>query len=344
MIPPSRATLPSSADRPHRSGARAALISVLPLLALLAGLPGRAGQGAAEDPVVLEGRVVRGADSVPVPGQRVVLHRVDPEGGAPVDSLETGSGGSFAFRFPAPADDVVHLASTRFDGVRYFGPAVHGGRVPDGYVVRVWRAEPAGSDAPVRVRRRMLVLTADRRSLQVMDVIDVAGRAGRTLVAPGGGGEFWWEVPVPRGAREVEVLPGGVDRADVRIAEGRARVSADIPPTGQRVTLGYRLPAGRELTLIPGGRTERVEVVARGGPGRVAVEGLGAARTSDVGGESVRRWVGAGTDTVRVRTAGAGEGIPTVAWIAAAVGVLLAAAAAVAWRRGTARRGGGRRG
>lgn len=313
----------------------AALLSVLAAPAApQAGAGGVGDRSPAPDTLVLEGRVLRGADSVPVPGQTVVLHRVAPEGGQPVDSVRTGEEGRFSFDI-APAGGVVHLATARYDGVLYFGPAVHGGELPGSYEIRVWEARPAATSDTVRIRRRTLVVTPAEGAIRVMDVAEVSTGAERTLSAPEGEDRGWWGVRLPGGVREVQVLPGGVDAGAVRIAEGRARVSAAIPPRGARLVLGYLAPGDRSLALEPGPTTGRVEVVARGAAGGLTVEGLRPAGTSSVEGGEVRRWASAGgAGTVRITAAspGGGSGAPTAAWIAAAVGVLAAIGAFWAWR------------
>lgn len=327
-----------TSDRIGSAALAAALLAVLAAAPARARTADAAGRPAAADTLVLEGRVLRGADSVPVPGQTVVLHRVAPEGGQPVDSVRTGREGRFTFRI-VPAGDVVHLASARHDGVLYLGPAVHGDEVPASYTVRVWEARPAAASDTVRIRRRTLVITPGGGELRVMDVADASTGAERTLSSPEGEDGAWWGVRLPAAARDVQVLPGGVDAGAVRVVDGRARVSAAIPPRGARLVLGYRVPEGRSLTLDPGPTTGRLEVVARGATGQLTVEGLRPAGTSSVGGREVRRWVsGADAGPVRVTAAApGGGGPPAAAWIAAAVGVLAAAGAFWTWRAGAGR-------
>lgn len=324
--------MPARRAGPAAAAALASLLFLLPI-GLVAATPG--GQGTA-DTVVLEGRVVRGADSVPAAGRTVVLHRVSADSGTAVDSVSAGPDGRFAFRL-APTEGVVHIASARYDDVLYFGPAVHGDRVPRDYTVRVWEAREATVADTVRIRRRTLVLTPSGGPLEVMDVVDAFARSDRTLTPPRGEDGPWWGVELPSGARDVRVLPGGVDGDAIRIADGRARASASVPPRGLRLVLGYRLPEGHTLALGPDPRVEGLEVVVRGRAGEVEVGGLESAGSSTVEGRDVHRWVsrGAVDDTVRVTAAGpeAGSGgVPAAAWIAAGAGVLLLAGAVTAWR------------
>ena len=97
----------------------------------------------------LRGVVVEGRDSVPVPDRTVVLHRVTPDTGMAVDSVRTGPDGRFSLPFAARDGDVL-LASTRHEGVLYFGPALHGGRLPADYRIAVFPTRPAGAHPPSR--------------------------------------------------------------------------------------------------------------------------------------------------------------------------------------------------
>ena len=83
--------------------------------------------GYQEAPTV-EGRVVLGRDSTPVPGVEVALHGIADEGGGVVDRDTTGDDGRFLLRVAAPADTVtrLYLAATRYRGVLYFGRASAG--------------------------------------------------------------------------------------------------------------------------------------------------------------------------------------------------------------------------
>jgi hypothetical protein len=69
--------------------------------------------------VVAGGEVVRArvADSVPVPGALVVLHRVGREEQGPVDSMLTDARGRFVFRFLADTS-AIYLFTQAAPGSR----------------------------------------------------------------------------------------------------------------------------------------------------------------------------------------------------------------------------------
>ena len=309
-------------------------MTTLLFLALAAAGPGPI----QEVPVdTLRGVVVDGRDSVPVPGRTIVLHRVTPDTGMAVDSVRTGPDGRFSFPLDAGEGDVL-LTSTRHEGVLYFGPALHGGSVPSGYRIEVFPTRPAGADPPLSTSRRTIVASPERGGLEFMDAIEVSGAADVTLVAPRDAAAGpWWEVALPSGVEGVRALPGGVEGPELEIEARRVRVSAPVPAAGQRLVLGYTAARDEPVVFVPERPVERFELVVRGDSATVRVEGLGEGRELRMGQESVRRYsvrsLGPG-DTVRV-VVGAGSGggsSRTAAWIAAAVGFLLAIGAGLAWR------------
>lgn len=309
------------------------------LLTAAAALPTSAG---AQSPPQLRGRVVLAADSTGLAGRTVVLHRVEPDTGMAVDSTVTGPAGRFSFPLRGDSSDVF-VASARHAGVLYFGPAVHGRADRDDYRLTVYPVRAAGSADTLTLASRALVLTPSPGGVRVTDVVQVAGPAGHTLVGRAGGeagrggaGEPWWRLRIPEGARDARVLRGGVSARRIELAEGEARLSAPVPPAGVRVVLGYEVPAGEELRLRLLHPADHLEVVVREDASGVAVEGLSGAGETVSRGSRFRRWAARGAAagrTVRVDVAGpGGSGVPRAAWIAAAIGTLLAVGAAASWR------------
>lgn len=296
-----------------------------------------AGQSAEE----LTGRVVLGPDSTSVPGQTVVLHRVTADTGMAVDSATTGADGRFSLPLRGGSGDVF-VVSARYAGVLYFGPAVHGVSPAEDYRVAVYEPREIGPADTLRLSSRALVLTPGRGGVSVTDVVQASGPADRTLVgrvpaAGQGAREPWWSLRLPEGARNVAVLPGGIGSRQVELASGEARLSAPVPPTGVRVVLGYEVPRGGDLRLQTRHPVDHLEVVVRQDVAGVTVEGLEGSEEVTSGQHRYRRHsarrVEAGrTVTVAVAGTGATDGVPRATWIAAGLGLLFAAGAALAWR------------
>ncbi len=312
-------------------------VLLLPVAALLAAPVAMSGQQRASD--TLRGVVVSGSDSVPVPRQTVVLHRIGPDTGVAVDSARTDEDGRFAIPVRRAEGEVV-LATARYQGVLYFGRALHGTAEPGEYRIRVYPTRSAGSDRALVVARRTVVVSREGDRLRFMDAIDVSGDSAATLVGPDGSdGVPWWRLSLPAGARDVRVLPGGVAEEAVEIGQGELRLTAPVPATGQRVLLGYAAPAGEGLRLAAGRPVGRMEVLVRGEDPGVQVEGLGVGRSTRMDGRAVRHFSArdlTAEDTVRIAPEpGAGRaasgGVPRGVWFAAGIGLLLALGAAMTW-------------
>lgn len=327
---------------PHLATALLATLSLTGLSPGGAPLPAPPGSpeleaGGPQETPTLRGRVVVGTDSTALAGQTVVLHRITSDSGFVVDSAVSAEDGGFRFPLPATGDSVtVHIVSARYRGPLYFGPAIHGGSVPDPYLVAVYDTASAGSGASLVVRRRTLALMTEASGTRVLDVTEVSSEAGRTLVgsAPG---EPWWRMSLPDGAQEPTVLPGGVRDDQVVFGADEVRVAADVPPSGQRVVLGYGLPSVGSFVLALDHPVASLEVVHRG-EGRVRpVAGLGAASPAAGEGGRFDRFAGsdlAAGDTVRLELVGDPSSTGgRVAWVLLGVAGLLAVAAWLSWRR-----------
>lgn len=285
-------------------------------------------------PDTLRGLVVLGEDSVPVGGETVVLHRVTADTGMAVDSVVSDASGRFALPIDA-GSEAVFLASVRHEGVLYFGPALHDLPQADGYRIAIFPSRPAGPDDGVTVVRRTIAAGRENGTLAFVDAIDVRGRDDATLVAPSHSAGGWWELSLPVGVGDVRAMPGGIGPEELEVGPGTLRLSAPIPASGQRVVVSYSASGAGPVTFTPDRPVGRFELVVRAPASRVRVEGLGEGRSIGSEGGEIRRWsarrIGPG-DTVRVVAAEPAGGARPGAWIAAAIGVVLAAGAVVAWR------------
>lgn len=76
--------------------------------------------------LVVSGRII-GPDGNPVPGHRVVLHRVDGSGGATIAETFSEGDGRFELRAEASADDeAILFVAARYDEELYIGPPFRG--------------------------------------------------------------------------------------------------------------------------------------------------------------------------------------------------------------------------
>ncbi|MFQ5888877.1 MAG: hypothetical protein ACE5JR_02370 [Gemmatimonadota bacterium] len=286
----------------------------------------------------LRGVVVRGVDSRGVSGAWVELHRVTADSGALVDSVVSARDGSFRFllREP-PGSTAVYLTAARHQGVLYFGPPLHGGEDPPRpYRVLVYDTaivSGAPGDVTVSVRHTILSpLEPGSPALEVMDVFDLEGTSGRTLVAAAPG-QAVWTARFPRGATDKVVVPSGPATGEIRFVDGRVILAGPLRPTGRRVTLRYMVPDGA-LELPVDHRTRRLELLIARTASEPRVEGAEARETTEVEGRVYLRFTGRELDAgsrVAVSWSAAGPNAAAWAWLAA--GITLLAAAVFAMRR-----------
>ena len=107
------------------------------------------GRTASPGPLLLSGRVVRvkGADTVPLPGLRIVAHRVDARRQGPLDSLRSDAGGRFSFRVARPDTGAMYVVSTLYAGIGYFSAHYSAGLKAgsDSILLPVFDTSSAGS-------------------------------------------------------------------------------------------------------------------------------------------------------------------------------------------------------
>lgn len=282
----------------------------------------------------LEGRVVHGVTGVSVPGAEVELHRVTAEGGSVADSAQSAADGGFRFSLSSAAG-AVWLAAARYQGVLYFGPALHSSP-PDAepYEVAVYDTTTAWEAPPdVRVAiRQIVVARATGGGFDVVEVFDLAAMPDRTLV-PGADTVALWAATLPRDAVGVQSIEGGAPEEGVRFAAGGVELHSVLSPLGARVAYTYRV-AGEELDLPVEHPTDRVELVVVDLDAEV--RGAVHAETAERGGRVHHRYEGldlAAGDRIRVRRVTPG-GLDVWVLLWASGGVLLLVAAYLVHRLG----------
>jgi hypothetical protein len=281
----------------------------------------------------LAGRVVRGtgtgdeaAGKDGVGGVEVELHRVTAGGGGVVDSTTSGPDG--AFRFRIETDDEarpIYLAAVRYQGVRYFGPALHSGMSGDApYEVVVYdttMVAEAPTDLHVGVRH-VVVTPGAEGGLDVAEVVDVIGPEDHTVVAASDTLSLW-STALPDGARDIQVIEGGAPAEVVRFVGGRVELGSMVTPVGVRLSYTYAID-GDELEVPIEHPTDRVEVVVAGAEAEVT--GASHAETTTRGGRLIHRYEGTSLEpgrTIRIELVESGGGVDRWALVWAVIGLAL---------------------
>jgi hypothetical protein len=219
--------------------------------------------------------LVRGTDSLPLAGSRVVFHRIGTRAQGPIDSMLTTAAGRFAFRVGSPDSDAVYVVSSRHQGIGYFSePFGRDARVGAGAIVlAVFDTSTAGP--PLNVSIRHLVVTEPESAgvRRVLDIVQVSNPGTTTRVGPDSVTPAFL-LRLPEGARHFQVGESDVSPSAIRFEDGALAVSAPFPPGEKQVVVSYRLPSGaKRLTVQVDRPTERLQVLVEGGSG-ARVSGL----------------------------------------------------------------------
>ncbi|MBI4420926.1 MAG: hypothetical protein HY560_08885 [Gemmatimonadetes bacterium] len=199
----------------------------------------------------ISGRVTRvdAADSVPLAGQWVVLHRLAAAGSGPVDSTRTDRAGRYVFLRPPTDTAARYLVGVTHGGVAYVTGAVALGRgslTLDPVAV----FDTSGTQPVVLVQRHTLVQRRNPDgSLPVLELLVLRNPGHRTRVAADSLHPAWRGLLLP-GAQEVEVGESDVSVEAVWHSGDTIEVTAPIPPGEKQIVLTYLLSAaGRDLVI-----------------------------------------------------------------------------------------------
>ena len=251
------------------------------------------------------GRVIN-ADSLPVPGVRVVLHRVGEATQGPLDSTRTEGRGRFRFNF-RPDSGAFYLVSARYAGIEYFSsPLATNPAKPDtGLRIVVYDTSSA---APVTLEARHLVVTrpgGETGARSVLDLVVLRNEGTRTRVAPDTVGGSWG-TSLPRGTEGLQLSEGDVSVAAVTRAGDSLILASALAPGEKQLTLQYQIPANQQVIELPVPRGLSLNVLAEEPAVRVSAPGISPVDTQLIQGRVFRRWTGtvASTSVLRVTVPG----------------------------------------
>ena len=243
---------------------------------------------------VAAGRVLRPgiADTAPVPGTRVVLHRVGADAQGPVDSTVSGGGGRFRFRFAADSG-AIYLLSARYGGIEYFSPpvAAEAGQPDTGLSVLVY---DTSSTAAVGLAARHVVIPRpeDGGAREILDLIVIRNDGHLARVAPDSLSASW-SLPLPPGSDGLEVGESDVSSEAVTRRGDSLHLAAPIGPGEKQLSVQYHLPGAMKVVAVPmGDAGGTVNVLVEESGAVVTGPGLAAADSQIALGRSFRRWTG----------------------------------------------------
>jgi hypothetical protein len=281
------------------------------------------------------GRVLRptAADTVGEAGVRVVLHRVGADRQGPLDSVLSGPGGRFRFRFPSDSG-TIYLLSARYRGIEYFSPPLAGERSrPDtGIALLVY---DTSSTAPLEIAARHVIIprAGEDGGREVIDFVILRNPGRVARVAPDTLGASW-SLPLPPGSDGLEVGESDVSSESVTRRGDTMFVAAPLGPGDKQLSLSYHLPAAMSAVAVPlgGEPVGALNILVEEAGARVAGAGIAPADTQVVLGRTFRRWTGPAPAGGLVRVYLPTPGRTPTGVLAVLVGGVALALAAAAWR------------
>lgn len=278
---------------------------------------------------MLRGRALVGDQ--PMDSGTVVLHRITAEEQGELDSIPVEPDGTFSFSLPSVPDEgrnEMYFASTRHQGVLYFGGAVSTAVQLDSvYEIQAWDtlvvSDPGGQDLPVPIRNVFFEEEGD--AWRVTDLIQVRNDLPRTLVSLDQG--VVWRYPLPPAATS-PTLGGDFIPGSSEFVDGDLVVHSALPP-GERVfVVRYRVPDPYISIPVPG-RTEVLEVLVREPAPPVSIPVLQAGAPVEMEpGSTYRRFSGSNLTGLTVELVeGEETGRFPVEWLAVFLALLLSVVA-----------------
>jgi len=277
------------------------------------------------------GRVL-GADSTPVRGVRVLLHRVGQETQGPIDSMRSDRRGGFQFTF-RPDTSAFYLLSAEHAGIEYFSPPVATNPVRPDTGIRVLVYDTS-STTPISLVARHLVITRPGQdgSRGVLDLM-VLRNDSRLTRTTSDTTHPTWSAPLPPGSIGLDVSESDFSRDAVARRGDSVIVVAPFAPGEKQLTVQYLIPSGRSVVELPFRRPgAAINVLAEERGVRVTGSGVALADSQVIQGRSFRRWTGVAQagGVVRIVLPGTRR---TPTWLLAVlVGTLTLVLAGAGWR------------
>jgi hypothetical protein len=300
-----------------------AALMILPVLPVLPALSAQT--------VRATGRVLS-ADSTPVRGVRVLLHRVGQETQGPIDSTRSDGRGRFQFTF-RPDTSAFYLLSAEHAGIEYFSPpvATNPERPDTGIRILVY---DTSSTAPISLVARHLVIArpGEDGSRGVLDLM-VLRNDSRLTRTTSDTTRPTWSAPLPPGTIGLDLSESDFSREAVARRGDSVIVVAPFAPGEKQLTVQYLIPSGRSVVELPFGQPgAAINVLAEERDVRITGSGVALADSQVLQGRSFRRWTGVAQagGVMRIVLPGARR---TPTWLLAVlVGTLTLVLAAAGWR------------
>ena len=236
--------------------------------------------------------VARGAARRPAVNVWVTLHRIGPDLAAPLDSVNVGASGAFAFRYRQTGDtSAVYILAGQHGGIAYFSAPLREANVAGGAADLI-AYDTASTGVPITIASRHVIVSAadEKAHRTILEVVVVANGGDRTRVATAASPSFTARLPV--GAADPRVSDGEVSADAMTFAGGTVRVTAPIAPGTKRIAFTYTLPARAPIMVASTDATAALEVLVEDSAAAVAGAMVHEDAPVSVSGRTFRRFSG----------------------------------------------------
>jgi len=240
---------------------------------------------------------VSGGDSTALRGEWVVLHRVGPEGGAPVDSQRTTRTGHYTLSAPVLDPQATYLVSVRYAGINYFGEAFRPSGAALDSMPTMLVYDTSSTSPPIELLERHVILraAAEAGGRRGIELLVIANRGDETRIAPDTSRPVW-QLRLPPNAASLEFGAGELSDQAITQRGDTLGVLAALPPGERQFMVGYLVPpAVRELAIPVDQVTGRLSVLVEDADAEVEGPGVTFRDWEELEGIRFRRF---GADSV----------------------------------------------
>lgn len=242
----------------------------------------------------ISGQVVRiGRDTAPARGSWVVLHRVGRELQGPLDSMQAGNDGGFAFSYPADTT-ALHIITAEHAGIQYFSPPLSTNPAMPNPPLTL-AVHDTSSSAPVEITSRFIVVSAPEADgfRTVVELLTFTNQSTLTRVGPDSLTPAW-SFGVPGSANRFVAEPGELSHEAIVLDTARVSIFAPLAPGDRQLTLRYALPRTEGTVVWPFRQgAAGVELLVEERAATVSAASLEEADSTVIDGRNFRRWAGA---------------------------------------------------
>ncbi|HEY2825339.1 MAG TPA: hypothetical protein VGI83_07320 [Gemmatimonadales bacterium] len=191
-------------------------------------------------------------DTLPLAGQRVVLHEVGRAGGAPVDSARTDGRGGYRLTSPRGDTTAVYFVSVLYGGVNYVSVPLREMRRREIPIDPLLVYDTSSTSPRIGIDQRHLIVRAPEAdgSRHVLELI-VLHNAGSSTRISNDTLHPVWAAALPKRVIQFQVGESDVsDQAIVRRGDSLL-VFAPVPPGDKQVMVQYVLPGSESGLTLP---------------------------------------------------------------------------------------------